>query len=438
MWCPRKQGFKKILNFMNDTNTIFFASSNTLTKVLVEDLKVGMYVAKLDKPWLESNFLYQGFELKNQADINAVKEQCKFVFIDVKKQNKSLAFESKDTPYSKGWLDTRTPPNKLTSFEKEVENAGYVYKEASNLVRSFMEDVCLGKTITVEIAKKAVAECVNSILNAPDALLWMTQLKNRDLYTSQHSMNVCILAIALGRQINLPIKELNNVGLCGMMHDMGKMSVPLEVLNKPGKLEPDELKIMQSHPELGWKLLMSSNDMYGGAIDVAHSHHERLDGTGYPRKLTAEKITPYTRIVTIVDMYDAITSDRVYQRGRTHLEAINIMTKMCGTHLDSGLTYKFIECLGIYPPGSIVEMSNGEVAIVIEANQKQRLKPKIILLLDEDKNPRDERMVDLSKIDLDASGQEYRITKIVKADDYGIDMNKYYHNGIIEKGLASV
>ena len=422
---------------MNDSNTIFFASSNTLTKILVKDLKVGMYVAKLDKPWLESNFLYQGFELKNQADINAVKEQCKFVFIDVKKQNKSLTFESKDTPYSKGWLDTRTPPNKLTSFENEVKNAGYVYKEASNLVRSFMEDVCLGKTITVEIAKKAVAECVNSILNAPDALLWMTQLKNRDLYTSQHSMNVCILAIALGRQINLPVKELNNVGLCGMMHDMGKMSVPLEVLNKPGKLEPDELKIMQSHPELGWKLLMSSNDMYGGAIDVAHSHHERLDGTGYPRKLTAEKITPYTRIVTIVDMYDAITSDRVYQRGRTHLEAINIMTKMCGTHLDSGLTYKFIECLGIYPPGSIVEMSNGEIAIVVEANQK-RLKPKIILLLDEDKNPRDERMVDLSKIDLDSSGQEYRITKIVKADDFGIDLNKYYHNGIIEKGLASV
>jgi HD-GYP domain-containing protein (c-di-GMP phosphodiesterase class II) len=397
-----------------------------------------MYVAKLDKPWLESNFLYQGFELKNQADINAVVEQCKFVFIDAKKQNKTLTFESKDTPYSKGWLDSKIPPDKLSSFEKEIEHAGYVYQETSNLVRSFMEDVCLGKTITVEIAKKAVAQCVDSILQAPDALLWMTQLKNRDLYTSQHSMNVCILAIALGRQLNLSIKELNNVGLCGMMHDMGKMSVPLEVLNKPGKLEPDELKIMQSHPELGWKLLMSSSDMFVGAIDVAHSHHERLDGTGYPRKLTAQMITPYTRIVAIVDMYDAITSDRVYQKGRTHLDAINIMTSMCGTHLDSGLTYKFIECLGIYPPGCIVEMSNGEIAIVVEANQKKRLKPKIILLLDEDKNPRTERIVDLSKMDLDASGQDYRITKIVKADDYGIDLNKYYHTGIIEKGLASI
>ncbi len=421
---------------MNDINTQFLGSSNTLTKIYVEDLKVGMYVSKLDKPWLESNFLFQGFELKNQADINAVSEQCKFVFIDINKQNKSLLFESKDTPYSKGWLDSKTP-EKISSFEKEIENAGQVFQETSNLVRSFMEDLYLGKSITVEIAKKAVAECVDSILNAPDALLWMTQLKRRDLYTSQHSMNVCILAIALGRQLNLSVKELNNVGLCGMMHDMGKMRVPLDILNKPGKLEPDELKTMQAHAEQGWKLLQTSSGMYGGAIDVAHSHHERLDGTGYPRKLSAEKITPETRIVTIVDMYDAITSDRVYQKGRTHLEAISIMTKMCGTHLDSGLTYKFIECLGIYPPGSIIEMSNGEIAIVVEANQKKRLKPKIILLLDEHKKPRPERMVDLSKIDLDSSSQEYRIVRTVKADDYNIDLNKYYHNRIIERGLST-
>jgi hypothetical protein len=137
-------------------------------------------------------------------------------------------------------------------------------------------------------------------------------------------------------------------------------------------------------------------------------------------------------------MYDAITSDRVYQKGRSHLEAINIMTKMCGIHLDSGLTYKFIECLGIYPPGSIIEMSNGEIAIVIEANQKKKLKPKIILLLDEDKKPRPERMVDLSKIDLDDSSQEYRIVKTVKADEYGIDLSKYHHNNVIERSLASM
>ncbi|MGZ8902706.1 MAG: HD-GYP domain-containing protein, partial [Methylobacter sp.] len=286
---------------MNNSKTLFIDTPNKLTKINVEDLQVGMYVSKLDKPWLKSNFLFQGFELKNQTDINAVSEQCKFVYIDVNKQNKIQTVEARDA-YSKEWLDRKTPPDKLSTFEKEIEHAGYLYQETSNLVRSFMQDVCLSKTINVEIAKKAVAQCVDSVLHAPDALLWMTQLKNRDLYTSQHSMNVCVLAIALGRQINLSVEELNNVGLCGMMHDMGKMLVPLEVLNKPGKLEPEEQKIMNNHPELGWKLLQASSGMFAGAIEVAYSHHERLDGTGYPRKLTAEKIAPYVRIVTIVDM----------------------------------------------------------------------------------------------------------------------------------------
>jgi HD-GYP domain-containing protein (c-di-GMP phosphodiesterase class II) len=426
---------------MNDINDyVLLASSNTLTRIDVKELRLGMYVSRLDKPWLESKFLFQGFELKTQSDIDAVRNECKFVYIDISKQNKTRAttITSSNTPYTKGWLDARKPPNKLSSFEEEVDNAGFVYKETSSVVRSFMQDVQLGKTINVEIAKKAVAQCVDSILHAPDALLWMTQLKQRDLYTSQHSMNVCILAIALGRQINLSVDELNNVGLCGMMHDMGKMKVPLEILNKPGKLDPKELKIMQSHAEMGWKLLLSSSGLYPGAIDVAYSHHEQLDGKGYPRGLSAEQITPYTRIVAIVDMYDAITSDRVYQNGRTHLEAINIMTRACDTHLDSGLTYKFIECLGIYPPGSIVEMTNGEVAIVIEINPKQKIRPKVILLLDENKQSRPERLIDMAKMDLDASSHNYRIRKIVRADEYGIDLNTFYHNGIIEKGLASV
>jgi HD domain len=195
---------------------------------------------------------------------------------------------------------------------------------------------------------------------------------------------------------------------------------------------------MNSHAELGRRLLMSSSGMYAGAIDVAYSHHEWVDGTGYPRQLTAEQTTPFTKMVTIVDMYDAMTSDHVYQKGRTHLDATNVMTKLCSTHLDSGLTYKFIECLGIYPPGSVVEMTNGEIAIVAEVNPKQKLKPRIILLLDENKQPRPERFIDLTKMDLDASGQIYSIRKIVRADEYSIDLNKYYQNKLIEKALASV
>lgn len=422
---------------MNVHDNIFLTSSSLeLMKVSVQDLKVGMYVSELDRPWMETNFLFQGFELVNQEDIKAVQAQCEFVYVDsIKTKSTVTKTVARDTPYTKGWLEDKKPPAKRSSFEAEFENSEHVYQQASTVVKSFMQEVALGKSINVEIAKKVVAECVNSVLNAPDALMWLTQLKKQDEYTSQHSMNVCILAITLGRQINLSEKELNEVGLCGMMHDMGKMRVPLEVLNKPSRLTPEELKQMNSHTTLGWKLLLSSSGMYSGAIDVAYSHHERLDGKGYPRGLSEEQIIPYAKIVAIVDMYDAITSDRVYQKGRTHLEAISIMTQEGGTHLDLNLTVKFIESLGIYPPASLVEMSNGEVAVVVEVHQKQKIKPKVIFLLDENKQPQKERLVDLALVNVDDFGVPYRIKKIVLADEYNIDLNKYYHNGLLKKTL---
>jgi ribosome-associated toxin RatA of RatAB toxin-antitoxin module len=172
--------------------------------------------------------------------------------------------------------------------------------------------------------------------------------------------------------------------------------------------------------------------MYGGAIDVAYTHHERLDGTGYPRKLGSDKITPYARMVTIVDMYDAITSDRVYQKGRSHLEAISIMTQNGGTHLDAELTVKFIDCLGIYPPGNLIEMTNGEVAVVIETNPQHKLKPKVVFLLDEDKQPRTSILVNLAEMNLDKNKKPYKIKRIVRASDYNIDLNEFYREYLLD------
>ncbi|MDP3007879.1 MAG: HD-GYP domain-containing protein [Methylococcales bacterium] len=422
---------------MDDKHNIFLTSSVEPMQIDVHELKVGMYVCKLDKPWLESGFLFQGFELKNQADIDAVKKECKFVFIDVEKQNIALKNPQKTTAYlTTGTLEKKHLHPPKTSFIKEIDRAAYTYGKTSDLVRSFMEDVQMGKAINAAVAKKVVAECVNSIIHTPDALLWMTQLKHRDMYTAQHSMNVCVLAIALGKHLNLAETELNNLGLCGMMHDMGKMKVPLEILNKPAKLEPKELVVMQSHSMWGGKLLIASKDMYAGAIDVARSHHERLDGKGYPSGLNDAQITPYSRIVTIVDMYDAISSDRVYQKGRSHLEALKIMTDMCGTQLDTRLTYSFIECIGIYPPGSIVELNSGEIAVVIEVNAHHKLKPKIMLLLDEDKQRRSLHLVDLFLEDGMEVGNR-TIKNIVRADTYNINLEEYYNLGLIGKGLLS-
>lgn len=198
-------------------------------------------------------------------------------------------------------------------------------------------------------------------------------------------MNVCIFSIVLGRHLGMSVDELRNLGLSGLMHDMGKMRVPLEVLNKPGRLSDEEMTLVKAHTVHGREILISSHGIYPDAIEVAYQHHENLDGTGYPTGLTDAEIPAFTRIVAVADTYDAVTSDRVYQSGRTHMETIAILYKESGKHLDAELASKFIECLGIYPAGSLVEMSNEEVALVIEVNPRQKLKPKVIMLLDSEK-----------------------------------------------------
>lgn len=408
-----------------------------LVRVDVKDLKIGMFVSRLDRPWLETNFLFQGFELKNQADIDEVQRQCEYVYIDVNKQTAVPKYVARSTPYSKDYLEHVKPPEKRSSFTQEIKKAEFIYRKTSSLVKSFMEEVRLGRPINVLAAKQAVSHCVDSILNAPDALMLMTQLKKRDEYTAQHSMNVCVFSIALGRQINLTVAELNDLGLCGMMHDMGKMRVPLEVLNKAGRLSPEELKVMQSHTTLGWQILLSTSGMYAGAVDVAYTHHERLDGNGYPRGLQAEQISPYARIVAIADAYDAISSDRIYQKGRSHLDAIKVLSECAaGGHLDSALTMKFIECLGIYPAGSLVELNSGEVALVVEVNPKFKLKPKIMMLQDVNKKPCDPFLVDLAMVGQNVNREPYSVKKVLRPDECDIDLLKYYQSGVLQQGWA--
>jgi len=410
----------------------------TLYKVKVPtgDLKIGMYVCELDRPWLDSPFLFQGFMLTTQADIEAVRKVCEYVYVDAYKTKCPETAETQRPIRSSQISWTAAPPEKRVSVEQEIDNARNTHKQISNLVKTFMDEIRFGRGVDIQLAKEAVSECVDSVYKNPDAMLLLTQLKNRDEYTSEHAMNVCIFSIVLGRYIGMPVHELRNLGLSGLMHDIGKMRVPLEILNKPGRLTDEEMAVMKAHTLHGRDILMSSRGIYAGAIDVAHGHHENLDGTGYPRGLTDIQISPFTRIVAVADTYDAITSDRVYQLGRTHMDAIGILNKEGGKRLDGELAMRFIECLGIYPAGSLVEMSNGEVALVIEVNPRQKLKPKVIMLLDPDKNPQSHRIVDLAKLDLDASGQAYRIKAILKNGSYNIDIKQYHERGLIQKAAA--
>ncbi len=397
-----------------------------LIKLHVYELQIGMFVSQLEIPWEQSPFLLQGFDLKTQADIKAVQDVCDYVYINPARQ-KQIHGDA---------LTRNSKTDNRLNFTQAFANSQQTYQQTSNLVKDLMDDVRFGNTLNTEAAKAAVADCVDRIIENPDAITLLTQLKNKDEYTQQHSLNVCLLAIMLGRHQNKSIQDLNNLGICGLLHDMGKMKVPLEVLNKPGKLTEDEMRLMEAHTTWGRDIIMSARGIFPGAVDVAYGHHEKLDGSGYPRGIKAQGISEYTRIVAIVDAYDAITSDRVYQKGRLHLEAINILTRSRETHFDAMTVIQFIDCIGIYPVGNLVEMSNGEVAVVIEKNVNNKTRPKVLLLLNAEKQPQSHQIIDLSTEQKDASGEIYKIHKVLHSDAYGIDLKKFHEQGQFNRAFG--
>lgn len=430
----------------------------SLTKVLipVDQLRLGMYVTELDRPWVETSFLFQGFEIKTEEELRAVKDICNHVYIDTTKKRTATKdvspppvnadmIKGKTTPQQRVLaiekpienISYGTPPKKLGKFEKEILRAGKAYDNAEMVVTDFMKNVENGAGIDSVLAKNAVAECVQSILHSPDALLWLSQLRTKDELTAQHSLNVCILSIVLGRHINLVTEDLNRVGLCGMMHDVGKLLIPPEILHKSTPLDEEETRTMKTHTRLGYNLLKSSDNMSSSAAVVALTHHEQLDGKGYPRRLQEPGISHFTKIVSIANAYDAMTADKPFQRGKTHLEATHILANLAGTHFDSALVVKFIESIGVYPPGSLVEMTNGCVAMVVEVHEKAKLRPKVIIILDEEKNPVPEKVIDLSSMTKDSRGNLYTIKNIIKAKDWNLDVSKYYREDLLQKSFSA-
>ncbi|WP_051906825.1 HD-GYP domain-containing protein [Methylomarinum vadi] len=400
------------------------------TRINVQELRIGMFVCELDIPWEQSPFsaYKQGFIIHSREQIAQLRNCCTYVSIDVQKQKQQY-----------GAIPTRiTKESDRVAFYKAFSQASDTYRSTNNLVKNVMDDLRFGNQLNTRVAKEAVSDCVNKVLDNSDTMQLLTQLKCMDEYTTQHSLNVCILSILLGKQLKLSEDKLNKLGMCGLLHDMGKSKIPLAILNKESALNAGEMEVMKSHAQLGRDILLNTPGVEQDAIEVAYSHHERLNGSGYPRGLVSTELTAFTRIVSIVDTYDAVTSDRVYQKGKLHLDAIEILIKGRGTHFDSKLVMQFIECIGIYPVGCPVEMTNGEIALVIESNPHQKTKPKVLLLLDEQKQPVMPKLIDLASPGaLDQHGKPYKLFKVIKHDAYDLNLLEYHEEGILVQHLSA-
>jgi putative nucleotidyltransferase with HDIG domain len=406
--------------------------SSKTTKIPVSELRVGMFVSHLDRDWLETPFLLQGFHIEEEADIDVIGEYCEFVFIDDEKSLKSKTSEHSSNVGTARQVrvnsDIFVPEIPLEDEHRRVIGT---FRQARSITKSLLDDIRLGGAINTEQARHTVNECVHSVIRHPDALLWMSKMRDENEYTAEHCLNVCILAIAFGRQLGMGEQELENLGMCGLLHDVGKMKIPSQILDKPDTLTASEMRVMMGHTVHGRNLLLSSRGIYTGAIDVALSHHERIDGAGYPRQLAGNSISRFSKIIAIVDAYDAMTAERCYQSARTSTEAIKVIYKDRGSHFDEQLALKFLQTVGLYPAGSIVELYSGEIGMVIEANPRLRHLPRIVMLRDKDKQPlAKESILDLCQIESGELGKEYLIKQVWKDKSFGITLKNYLERGL--------
>jgi putative nucleotidyltransferase with HDIG domain len=429
-----------------------FIDRSNYIRVPASGLKLGMFVAELDRPWLETPFLMQGFTIRSLSEIRKLKEYCDFVFVDkqgrlwgdkkdpfrtgfgLPKRNvdgsgdsglQKRARKASDKASAVETMYSRTEHQVQSETEEEHPVAREAYKAAHHTVSGILEDARLGNALDTQGAKKVVTTCVESLLRNPSALMWMAKIKHVDQYTMEHCLNVCILAIAFGRHLRLEEEELVKLGAGGMLHDVGKMQIPDEILNKPAKLSEEEFAEMKKHPELGRNLLMKSEGSMSYAVDVALNHHEQMDGQGYPRGLFAKELSQYSRIIAIVDAFDAMTSDRCYDAARSTLDALKEIYRHRGKHFDEELALEFIQLMGPYPPGTIVELNNGHVGIVLSSVEKKRHLPKVRVLLDKEKNSMQEEIVDLLSVERGMLPRDWLIRKVLKDGDHGIHLEEY-------------
>lgn len=398
--------------------------SDNLTKVFAHDLRVGMRVCKLDRSWLDTPFIMQGFVVEDSEDVDTIAQYCEFVWVDnteplVKRSEGVQSSSHNQTRYS-------------VSVSEEHKKTLSAFRQARSLTKSFLSETRLGATLDSDQAKNTVDVCVKSVLRHPDALLWMTKMREENDYTSDHCLNVCVLAVAFGRYLGIEEDKLQNLGLCGLLHDLGKMRVPESIVNKPGKLTDKEMQMMKAHTVHGRNLLSSSPHLYSGTIDVAYSHHERVDGKGYPRRLSGEKISRYAKIISIVDAYDAITAKRCYSPARTSSEALRCIYEERGKQFDEELAIAFIKMVGLYPPGSIVELSNGQVGLVMESNQHLKHLPKVMIILNKHKERLTQfKPVDLAGISIGDVSKDYLIQKVWLDGSFGLYIKDFQKAGLI-------
>lgn len=411
-------------------------------KIYVHQLQPGMYVCGLDRPWLETPFSVQGFMIHSPGDIQKLSLYCDYVYVDPERSVAAIDFEASQKTAD---APNRKPGQAAIPFEQELSGrqlnhyaeqvavtreiriAQAAYRKIKDEFDRMAQRILSGREVNIANLREIATPMVESIIRNPGASIWLARLKSKSSYNHRHCIAVAIWCAVIGRQIGLPKKELVQLFTGGMLLDIGKLKIPDVLLNKQKQLSEREFALVSKHVELSLKLVGDApQQLPKPLVDMIASHHERFNGSGYPRSLQGTQIPLYGRIAAVADCYDAITSQRVHAKPVPHAMAIKKMYEWRGYDFQPELIEAFIQSLGIYPTGTLVELSSGEVGIVIKENPGKRLRPQVMIILDKHKKQLGEfREIDLANF-VDEDRTVVEILKTLEQGAYGLDPETLY------------
>jgi putative nucleotidyltransferase with HDIG domain len=358
-----------------------------LKTIPTHQVTLGMHIHALNGAWIDHPFWKSKFVLNDPEDLKKLRaSSIKEVVIDIAKGVDIKTSETATTapaatqPAESVAEQPQTPIEKKAvarvSAAEEQVRAKKILQESKKAVTTMLNDVRMGKAVNPGTATALVEEIASSVSRNESALISLVRLKTKDDYTYMHSVAVCALMIALAKELNLNDTETKQAGMAGLLHDVGKAGIPLEVLNKPGALTDDEFTLVKLHPERGHAMLMQANILDEVVLDVCLHHHEKVNGSGYPHKLAADNISLFAKMGAVCDVYDAVTSNRPYKAGWEPGVSLHRMAQWEG-HFDDVVFKAFVRSIGIYPIGSMVKLKSGRLAVVVDQNEKSLLTPLV-------------------------------------------------------------
>jgi len=401
-------------------------------QISVGDLQFGMYVAELDRPWTDTPFMFQGFYLRTERQLQALHKFCKHVFVDVARSGAAAMGRPAGQPHPTAVPGFRTNgtahyPDQ-TRLEREINVSGGLYAQTVKALQDLCRPLERGSAVLDGTrVQESVRRLADSVVRNPDALLLMSKMRETSVAAHARALQVSIYMMVFARFLQLEREQIHLLGLLGLLQDIGKTRLPGALLKEQGSLTPEEGEMLKKHVDLSAHILGVTCGLPPKFAALALLHHERQDGSGYPRGLKGYQIGLYGSIAAICDAYDALLAPPPYGEGRSPSAAVNILLKERGTAFHGPLVEQFIRCVGSFPVGSLVELNSGELGIVIAENLTQRLKPKVMLMLDRaGKRMLSRKVVDLATNPQMSRGEPYRICRTLEQGKLEFDPRRLF------------